>query len=311
MAFGDKARAFLEAMEKEQATKASGSTGSGGKAFVSLECVVKNTGLKKVRLLPDESMSTDKHGYFTLSDYVPFGEIWIPVYDAKKGTTRQQRVFIDPVDRYNNPYWERQQSLDKKSRRAVRLMFAWNVVNLSDAIVAEDGTIVYPDQHGNFTHKGQKLDKELAQPLNRVMTLVGSYGKPNGDHLFSKIQSVIENQMIESDDGEEILADPLSYDIVIKSTLAAGADPKETQRTVTARPQRKLKDQDKYWSAARPDLSYYDGWPLDAVELLLSDPKQDINEVYEKYGIKRFLSLSSTGETAKSDGGELDEDEVF
>ncbi len=249
---------------------------------------------------------------------VPFLAAWWEV--KVDGQMKPRRLILDinvEKARFNNPLWKHIEKYypdqNSRERKAIKTMFAINVLDLSPVLYNEQGMLFYETQPGVFNllangASGRIISanddnfhlptgtSEDAAPNNKVRILEGSYGAAGGRHLFAQLVELAES--VEDSDG--MIRRLPEFDIRIR-TQGTGID---TVRSIRNTSNFKPLDL-AFVRLPRYDLqTWLKPWPNEAIEDLING--KDFNEVVEGYGIKLFpeleeVSTAYTGNTEKLD----------
>lgn len=338
MAFGDKSKGYKD-------VKGSGTTGVAGekKIFISQWSplgpgVVLFRPLQKVdngsvvltqrmsssgKLLFDNGKKSGKVPDMAPepAEEVVFMAAWWNV--NVDGQVQGRRMMLDPnaggdvnKARFNNPLWkhitDNFTNKDAQERKAIKNMFALNVVDITPVMRNADGQIFYPSE-ANVWNKlasgdnGKVIDPKAnaaskypvvmpehwnadpetaiengwATPLNEVRILMGSYGKPlseGGKHLFTQFEALYNTV----EDGDGVLRRLGEYDMRVTTTGLG----KDTQRAIRSMSNFKPLAVE-YNLSPRYDLeTWTQPWPDEVIQELIEG--RDYNEVVEEYKLETF-----------------------
>lgn len=241
----------------------------------------------------------------------PFLAAWVTV--KVNGQDAQRRLILDIKRQWANPYWKWAEQTPKGSpeRRAQKALFALNVLDLSKVVYNADGKLFYQDERNAFTLKADSATGHLitdksqlptqtvedAVPLNAIRIFEGSYGQPNGRHLFQQIADLYET--VEDENG---MIRRLPEMTLTLTTKGSGIDTVRSIRNTSsfsAFP-------DDAARLPRYDLdSWLTPWNEDAIDDILKE--RDFNETIESYGIQLYPKLASSSDVvAVEDGADFD-----
>ena len=231
----------------------------------------------------------------------PFLAAWWTV--KVNGNDAQRRLILDINNQWGNPFWKHVEKFEKGSaeRRAMKTLFAVNVLDLSPVVYSDDGKLFYQDEKAQFTLKADSASGHLvadktqlpkqtiedATPLQQIRILEGSYGQPNGRHLFQQLADLYDT--VEDGDG---LIRRLPEMTLTLTTKGSGIDTVRSIRNTSAFgvfPEDAAR-------LPRYDLdSWLKPWANEAIVDLLDG--RDFNEVVESYGIQLYPALETALET--------------
>jgi len=237
-------------------------------------------------------------------DETPFLFAWVTV--QVNGDDAQRRIILDINNQWSNPYWKWAEKTEKGSaeRRAQKAAFAVNVYDVSPVVYNDDGKLFYQDEKGQFTLQADSASGHLitdktklptqtiedATPLNQIRIFEGSYGKPNGRHLFQQLADLYDT--VEDGDG---MIRRLPEMTLTLTTKGSGIDTVRSVRNTSAFGEFPL----DVARLPRYDLdSWLKPWPNEAVVDILEG--RDFNAVIESYGIQLFPVLNAA-ETAEDE----------
>jgi len=111
----------------------------------------------------------------------PFIGVWMTV--QVNGADAQRRIIIDVNRQWDNPYWKWAEPFGKGSaeRKAQKVMFAMNVLDLSPVVYNDDGKLFYQDERGQFTLKADSASGHLITDKSQLPRQTIEDAKPLGE----------------------------------------------------------------------------------------------------------------------------------
>lgn len=248
-------------------------------------------GVRKIRLLP----ALDTAGQIIVVDDVEqtetetrFLAVWLDV--QIEGKPAKRRAMLDWRRPFDNPYWKlvaEKTAKGSPERKAMKQMFALNVVDRSMVLFDENDQPIYANEQNEFilTAKGQFIQGNAPTgkpaPLNQVRILEQSAGQSGGKHFLQQLFDAVKG----FEDGDSTVRWPHEFDLTISIT---GVDI-ETRRPI--RPVANFKRlPDELLFAPRYNLvDWATAWPDEAVIALIEGA--DFNEVAKDYNLVLYPNL--------------------
>lgn len=267
-------------------------------------------GTRKFKLLPEVDLNIgrlvldDENNMQTASE-TRFLAVWMNV--LVDGTPNQpRRIILDWRKRFKNPYWELVAAETEKGspeRKAMRDLFAINVLDKTPVLTDASGRYVYPDENGVYRlgANGKYVDvlKGTGTALNKVRILEASAGDAGGKHFLQQLMDAVTG--LEDADGE--VRQPYEAELVLKVS-GIGVDTRRALRATA----NFSKPTDSVIYMPRYDLeTWLKPWPDDAVKALINGA--DFNDVVEQFSLVLYPELVDlpTNEATTNDSALFDE----
>lgn len=241
------------------------------------------------------------------------------------GNESSRRLMLDATGakaRFNNPLWKyidahypKKDGVAPQERNAIKLLFAMNVYDMTPVMKNEDGVLFYPAEDGTWRlaaigNNGKLIDPKdpktklpahwdddeavengHAQPLNEIRIFEGSYGEPNGKHLFQQLADLVGT--VENNDGVVVRLPEVTLRLTTKG------EGLKTNRSI-----RQTNDfkplEDSVYFLPRYDLATWTaGWPDEVINRLLE--QEDFNLLVEEFELKTFPTLETATQEETSE----------
>ena len=251
------------------------------------------------------------------------------------GSETSRRLMLNPNGskaRFNNPLWKyidvhfpKKDGVSPQERNQIKLLFALNVYDMTPVMRNKDGVIFYPAEDGTWrlaatgSNNGKLIDSKdqkialpehwkddeavengHAVPLNEVRIFEGSYGEPNGKHLFQQLADLVGT--IENNDSIVVRLPEVTLRLTTKGESL------KTNRSI-----RQTNDfkplEDAVQFLPRYDLAKWtQAWPDEVINRLLE--QEDFNLLVEEFELQTFPTLVDVNEAYTGDTEKLDPESV-